>query len=86
MSEPMRDRDREVVHTERRNPSPVLIAIVLVAVAALIFVLSNGERVEINFLAFDVVSRVWVAITIALAIGALLDRLVSYWWRRSRDR
>ncbi len=69
---------------ERTGPSPALIALVVLAIATVVFVLRNGERAEIDFLFADVRSRVWVLIAIAIAIGIVLDRLLITWWRRRR--
>ena len=79
-----RDHDRESVQSGRSAPSPTLIALIVIAVAALIFVLANRDTIDVSFWAFQVKAQTWVAIVIALALGALLDRLVAAWWRRRR--
>ena len=66
--------------------SPALIVLGIVAIVAVIFIVQNSARTDINFLFFDVNSRVWVALLVAIAIGILLDRLFIYWWRRRRNR
>jgi len=53
----------------------------LVAVGA-IFVLQNRERKSIDFLVFEINSRQWVNIAVAIALGIALDRVFLSWWRR----
>ncbi|MEJ7721990.1 MAG: LapA family protein [Ilumatobacteraceae bacterium] len=77
-----RDRDREPVQSGRSGPSPTLIALIVIAIAALIFVLANRDTIDVSFWAFQVKAQTWVAIVIALGLGVLLDRLVTAWWRR----
>ena len=79
-----RDREGEPVSSGRSGPSPALIGFLVIAVLALIFVLANRDDVSISFWAFQIESQTWVAIAIALVIGAILDRLLQEWWRRSR--
>ena len=76
--------DRSSVRETRSGVSPLLIAFIVLAILALVFVLQNGERADINFLFFDVGASVWVAIAIAIGVGILLDRLLIAWWRRRR--
>jgi uncharacterized integral membrane protein len=59
-----------------------LIIFGLAALAAVIFIAQNRDRVTIHFLFFDVSSRVWVGFLICLALGALLGALIGRWWRR----
>jgi uncharacterized integral membrane protein len=68
----------------RTGLSPALIGFGIVAIVAVIFIVQNSERTDVNFLVFDVNSRVWVALLVAIVIGALLDRLLTGWWRRRR--
>jgi uncharacterized integral membrane protein len=72
--------------SERTGVSPTLIALGIVAIVAVIFIAQNNERREVDFLFFDINTRVWVALLVAMAIGALLDRLLTAWWRRRRAR
>jgi uncharacterized integral membrane protein len=72
--------------SQRSGVSPALIVLGIVAIVAVIFIVQNSARTDINFLIFDVNSRVWVALLVAIAIGILLDRLFIYWWRRRRNR
>ena len=72
------------VRETRSGVSPLLIAFIVLAILALVFVLQNGERADINFLFFDIGAAVWVAIAISIGVGILLDRLLIAWWRRRR--
>jgi uncharacterized integral membrane protein len=76
--------DGSGVRETRSGVSPLLIAFIVVAILALVFVLQNGDRAEIDFLFFDVGASVWVAIAIAIGVGIVLDRLLIAWWRRRR--
>jgi hypothetical protein len=66
--------------------SPTLIALIVVAVAGLVFFIQNGHEAELNFLFFDTHNKTrWLVIT-CIGIGILLDRLFSLWWRRRKAR
>ena len=71
---------------QRSGVSPTLIALGIVAIVAVIFIVQNSSRTDVNFLFFNVRSRVWVALLVAIGIGVLLDRLLIAWWRRRRTR
>jgi uncharacterized integral membrane protein len=77
------DEQRPVTHT-RSGVSPALIAFIVLAVLAIVFVLQNGDEAPIEFLFFDGSTSVWVAIAIGIGIGILLDRFLLAWWRRRR--
>lgn len=70
----------------RNGPSLFLILLILVAAVTAVFIAQNRERTRIEFLFVDFTSRIWTAIAIAIALGVLLDRLVTMWWRRARKR
>lgn len=82
------DPDRHEPGGQGSNgPSPFLVALVVVAVIAAAFVIQNQERAEIQYLVFfENEFRIWTAIAFAMVLGAVLDRLVIAWWRRSRRR
>jgi uncharacterized integral membrane protein len=69
---------------ERTGISPTLIALGVVAIVAVIFVVQNSNRTDVNFLFFDVNSRVWVALLVAVGLGVVLDRLFIRWWRKRK--
>lgn len=66
------------------GPPVALILAIVVAVAAVLFVASNRERVEIDFIVFTVSSRTWTALLLSIGIGVVLDRLFMAWWKRRR--
>ena len=80
------DRTGDSEPSQRSGVSPTLIAIVVVAVLAVIFIVQNGERRSIEFLFVDVTLPVWVALLIAIGIGVLLDRLFASWWKRRKNK
>lgn len=71
---------------QRTGLSPTLIALGVVAIIAVVFVVQNSKRTDVNFLFFDVNSRVWVALLVAVGLGVLLDRLIIRWWRKRKTK
>jgi len=69
-----------------KGPSPSLIAFLVLAAIAIIFILQNRNPARTHLLFFTFNSRVWTAIGVAIIVGAGLDRLFSIWWRRRRSR
>ncbi len=68
------------------GPPIKLIALVVVAALAVIFVFQNRERHQIDFLFFELNTRTWTALATAFVLGVVCDRLFSSWWRRARSR
>jgi uncharacterized integral membrane protein len=68
----------------RSGPSPMLIALIVLGVLAVVFILQNGERTKTNFLMFEFRSSLWVTILLAMAAGVVIDRLFTMWWRRRK--
>ena len=68
------------------GPSPFLIAFIVIAVLALIFILQNQNQVNTHFLFFSTRSKVWSSLFVAMLIGVALDRLFGMWWRRRKSR
>jgi hypothetical protein len=85
MSDPSSNYDHSAA-AGRSGPPWRLIVLVGVAVVAVLFVLQNRERKSVDFLFFEINSRQWVNIAVAIAIGVILDRLFLGWWRRRRNR
>ena len=83
MNSPVED---ETATSGQSGPPIKLIAFILVAILTVVFVLRNGDDQEIDFLFFDVNTRSWTALAMALVLGAILDRLFIAWWRRARNR
>ena len=68
----------------KRQVSPTLIGFIVIAILAIVFVVENGDKVHVRLIIPKVEMPVWVAIAIALVVGAILDRLFQAWWRRRR--
>ncbi len=72
------------------GPDLRLIARLLVAIAAVVlailFVAQNSDRVETSFGFFDVTTRLWVGLLVALVLGALLGQAVEAMWERRKRR
>jgi uncharacterized integral membrane protein len=72
------------------GPDLRLIARLLVAAAAVVlailFVMQNSDRVEMSFVFFDVTSRLWVGLLVALVLGALLGQAAEALWERRKKR
>jgi lipopolysaccharide assembly protein A len=63
-----------------------LVVGVVVVVLAILFVFQNNDRVETSFVFFDVTTRLWVGLLVALVLGALLGQAVEALWARRRKR
>jgi uncharacterized integral membrane protein len=68
------------------GPPLKLIGLGVVAVLCVLFVVQNTDRHEVSILFWDINSRQWVNILVAIGLGVILDRLFLAWWRRSRRR
>jgi uncharacterized integral membrane protein len=70
---------------ERSGVSPALIVLGVLAIVAVIFIVQNSDRTNIDFLFLDFASPKWLTLLLAIGLGIVLDRLFMYWWnRRSR--
>ena len=67
------------------GPNLKLIALIVLVGVAVTFVLQNRDRKSVDFLVFEINSRQWVNIAVAIAIGVVLDRLFLGWWRRRKN-
>ena len=56
------------------------------AVYAVIFVLVNDKKAEINFVLFTINTRLLWLILLSMALGAGLALVVPRWWRSRRQR
>jgi len=52
-----------------------VVGFVAAALVIVLFVLSNRTRMNVNFLFFEVNSRQWVNLLVAVALGVIADRL-----------
>ena len=59
---------------EGRNIPWKLIGFILSALVIVLFVLQNRTRMNVNFLFFEVNSRQWVNLLVAVALGVIADR------------
>ncbi|MFV0308323.1 MAG: lipopolysaccharide assembly LapA domain-containing protein [Desertimonas sp.] len=80
-----KDRDdRPVAEDGSSGISPTLIGLVVAAIVAVIFIVQNREDTSIDLLFWTFDTAVWVAIVIALILGALLGWLGQRIVRRRR--
>ena len=88
MKEPNPDEIRRIDPdaADKKGPSPALIGFVIVVILTIVFIARNRDRTELDFLLFEVHSRVWTAIAVSIALGVVLDRLFSHFWRKRRER
>lgn len=70
------------VSNGRSGPSIMLILFLVVIGLAAVFFLQNSEPVSIDFLVFEKVTTIRWSILMAVALGILIDRVFSIWWRR----
>jgi uncharacterized integral membrane protein len=70
---------------DRRQLSRLVFA-GLALLVGVIFVVQNSERVETTFLVFNVTTRLWVGLLVALLLGAILGQAVEAVWNRRRRR
>lgn len=83
MYEERRDDDAGWRRT-RSGISPVLIALAVVVVLAVIFVVQNREQAQVQLFFWEHRLSVWVVIALSIIVGIVLDRLVSIWLNRRR--
>ena len=76
-------KDQQQGNNSRDVPWGFLSFAVLMAVVA-IFILQNRDRLPVNFLFFEINSRQWVNLSVAVAFGVGLDRLFIGWRKRRR--
>jgi len=75
-------RNDDGIRRTRSGISPILIAAAVILAAAIVFVIQNTRQASVQFLFIDRRLSVWVVIAISIALGVILDRLVTLWWRR----
>ena len=76
-------KDQQQGTNTRDIPWGLVSFAVLVAIVAA-FVLQNRDRMPVNFLFFEINSRQWVNLIVAVAFGVGLDRLFIGWRKRRR--
>lgn len=55
-------------------------------VLAVVFMVQNNDRVELNFLMLEMSTRLWVGLLVTLLLGGLLGQAVGALWTRRRAR
>jgi lipopolysaccharide assembly protein A len=70
---------------DRRLITRLVVAAVVV-ILAILFVVQNSDRVQTTFVFFDVTTRLWVGLVVALLLGALLGQAVEALWARRKKR
>jgi uncharacterized integral membrane protein len=70
----------------RNGPSLALIAFVLVAAYAVAFFFRNSQETEVDYVFGETDAPLRWALLIAVALGVILHRLLSMWWRAMRRR
>ena len=81
----MNDPDKSPVRSRnsREIPWPIPSFLAFCVVVA-VFVLQNRDRMPVNFLNFEINSRQWVNLIVAVVLGVCLDRLFIGWRRLRR--
>ncbi len=73
--------------SQREGGAPFkLIGLLLVVVALAFGFFQNSSDAPVRFLWMDSTTPVWVVIGISVLAGMLLDRLLTWQWRRARKR
>lgn len=63
-----------------------LVAGALVAVAAALLVVQNGQQSTVHWLWFDFETKLWLLVAVALAAGMVIAEASRLAWRHSRGR
>jgi len=79
-------RGGEAPQGDKTRISPTMIIGVVAAVLALVFILQNTDSHPVTFLFWDNETSTWVVIVIALILGAVIDRVGTWAWRRRKAR
>jgi uncharacterized integral membrane protein len=68
------------------GPPIKLLLLLLLTIGLAVFFFQNAERAPIEFLWLDGDWPIWTVIGISVIVGVVLDRLVTWQWRRARRR
>jgi uncharacterized integral membrane protein len=71
---------------DKKRVSPTLIIGLVAVVLAIVFIAQNTDSHDVKFLFWDGEMSTWVVIVIALVLGALIDRVATWAWRRRKGR
>jgi uncharacterized integral membrane protein len=78
------NNDDEEIAKSGSGPNISLILFIVVVAAGVTFFVQNSRETKITFLFFDKITAVRWAIIVAVVVGILLDRLLSFWWNRRK--
>ena len=78
-------RDEAYTRTDQGPPWKLIALLVLVILLAFFF-FQNGEEVPVDFLWFNGEWPLWAVIGLSVLLGVALDRLITWQWRRARQR
>lgn len=78
-------RDDERRAGDRRRAARLAAAGAAILVAV-VFMVQNSQEVTLEFLVFEVSTRMWVGLLVTLVLGALLGQAVEALWQRRRRR
>ena len=78
------DRRSGAPEASKSRISAGLILWLLVIAIAVVFIFQNTRHATITFLFWDGDVAIWIAIVIALVLGALIDRLGTWYLRRRK--
>lgn len=79
----MPDREDAV---EGRRASPALVAGLILALAAIIFIAQNRDEIDVDFLFWTFTARVWTALVISGVLSILAAELLGRYIRHERRR
>jgi uncharacterized integral membrane protein len=80
------ERGGESPQGEKSRISVAMIIWIVVAILAIVFIAQNARDAQVKFLFWDGTLSLWVVIVLTLIAGALLDRLVTWMWRRRKAK
>lgn len=77
-------RKHQSAESGKGGLSPALIAAAVVVAILAIFFVKNGDATNIDFVVFEKNTTLRWLILMSILLGAVLDRVLSIWWRRRR--
>jgi uncharacterized integral membrane protein len=86
MSMDWKANERGDAQQDKKPVSLTLIIGLIALVLAIIFIAQNTDSHDVNFLFWDGEMSTWLVIVIALVLGALIDRVATWAWRRRKAR
>ncbi len=63
-----------------------LVAVGVIILITVLFIVQNSEKVETTFVFFNVETRLWVSLLVAVILGAVLGQLAEALWARRKRR